>query len=151
MNIKINTKSGVFIFKNVFYDEEDGLLKILLNKTDTNSIIFDYVEMKEFLEECIKNKYFINKNDIKKTIFEFYTINIKNLEHDNINFLIYKICNAIIFHKIKINLKNNELNSLNIKNYRFLWFLYNYFESYSFNTPTVYNFTIYDYIFDNQN
>jgi hypothetical protein len=134
MNIKITTKSGVFTFKNVFYDEEDGLLKILLNKTDTNSIIFDYVEMKEFLEECIKDKYYNNKPC--------------NLEHDSI---IYKICNAIIFHKIKINLKNNEVNSLDNKNYRFLWFLYNYFESYSFITPIVYNFTIYDYIFDNQN
>lgn len=147
MNIKINTKSGVFIFKNVFYDEEDGLLKILLNKTDTNSIIFDYVEMKEFLEECIKDKYYNSENDIKKTILEFH----KKYEHDSMNFLIYKICNAIIFHKIKINLKNNEVNSLDIKNYRFLWFLYNHFEFFTTTPSIVYNFTIYDYIFDNQN
>lgn len=142
MNIKITTKSGVFIFKNVFYDEEDGLLKILLNKTDTNSIIFDYVEMKEFLEECIKDKYYLKKDNLN------FSMNIKNFNHDNMNF-IYKISNAIIFHKIKINLKNNEVNSLDNKNYRFLWFLYNYFESY--NISIVYNFTIYDYIFDNQN
>ena len=58
MTIKIITKSYIFLFNNVYYDEEAGLLKIINEKSES-CIVFDYIEMKNFLEEIMNEKYYI--------------------------------------------------------------------------------------------
>ena len=160
MELKISTKSFIYTFRNVYYDEEAGLLKTLLCKSASNSIIFDYLEIKLFLEEIMDNKYF--SDNINEIINQFN-------KNDNSDLLLYKISNMLIHYKnnhmvknikYKINKKFIELNTLDFdspqsqlieKNYKNLWFLINHFESVKMIVHKKENFTIYDYIIDNLN
>ena len=79
MEFNINTNSHIFSFKNVYYDDEAGLIKTLLNHSHKNSIIFDLVEMKTFLDEAINDKYFTSSYKITEVTFE-----LMNTLEDNV-------------------------------------------------------------------
>jgi hypothetical protein len=168
--LKIITKSYIFYFKNAFYDEEAGIIKTIFNKPsssymfsgsyNSNSVIFDYIEMQLYLENIMNSCYNINE----KELFELLN-NLNLFTNDNkLQNIIKKISNTIIHqinNPILIKIKHQIMhifsystsNNDNIEdNYKKLWFLFNHFDS-VIKKPTIYtkntNFTIFDYIFDN--
>jgi len=164
MTLQIKTKNYIFSFNNVYYDEEEGLLKILLNN---NSIVYDYMDFKNFLENAMDNKYFLCKENIDKN-FEILSLYLDNImDYNFLPEILYKMSNLIInYNKDSIIMKNkNKINdkffnlylhpfSFQIENvYKYLFLLYNHFESVKAIEKSLIinklNFTIYDYIFDN--
>jgi hypothetical protein len=164
MILQIKTNNYIFSFNNVFYDEEDGLLKILLN---SNSLVYDYMEFKNFLENTMDNKYFTPEENIDKnfTILSLYLDNI--MDYNCLPEILYKLSNLIINYKNnpiiiknKYKINNKFLNldshpfSYQIENvYKYLFLLYNHFESVSRIEKSLIknklNYSIYDYILDN--
>ena len=165
MIIRIITKSYIFSFNNVYYDEEAGLLKIIGEKS-ANSIVFDYIEMKDFLEEIMNEDYYV-KTDVNETsvLLNLYLDNLSNLNltQNKLSNIFIHNKNNLTINKIKnkINKKFFELNAIDFdvvhghlleKVYKNLYFLYNHFQSVEkLLIKEKINFTIYDYIFDNLN
>jgi hypothetical protein len=162
MEFNISTKSYIFSFRNIYYDDEAGLIKTLLNNNDSkNSIVFDIVDMKTFLEESMNDKYFTPIYKLKEVTLdlienlEFYLFgfssNIKNFKTVNLICLVNKISNMIIHHNsnpILNDIKNKIINKFialkaidfNIndsllieKVYKNLWFLFNHFIEFKIN------------------
>ena len=155
MEFNISTKSYIFSFRNIYYDDEAGLIKTLLNSNDKNSIVFDIVEMKAFLEESINDKYLVPPHKLKEVStdlidnLEFFLFgfssDIKKFKTTNLICLVNKIGNMIIHYNsnpILKNIKNKiinkfialktvefnqEDNALIEKVYKNLWFLFNHF------------------------
>lgn len=162
MEFNISTKSYIFSFKNIYYDDEAGLLKTLLNNNDSkNSIVFDIVDMKTFLEESINDKYFTPTFKLKEVTLDLienlefflfgFSSNIKNFKTENLICVVNKISNMIIHHNnnpILQDIKNKIINKFialkaidfNIndsllieKVYKNLWFLFNHFVGFKVN------------------
>jgi len=177
MEFNINTNSHIFSFKNVYYDDEAGLIKTLLNHSHKNSIIFDLVEMKTFLDEAINDKYFTPSYKITEVTFELMnTLEFFFIDKSykiNLICLVNKISNIIIHHHnqpILNDIKNKITNKFILlkttdfkindnllieKVYKNLWFLLNYFSSFKIKKRKAIEdnitFTIHDYLFDNLN
>jgi len=155
MDFHISTKSYIFSFRNIYYDDEAGVIKTLLNNKDKNSIIFDIVEMKSFLEESINDKYSVPLYKLKEVStdlidnLEFFLFgfspDIKKFKTTNLMCLVSKISNMIIHYNgnpILYDIKNKIINKFislkaidfNIadsesieKVYKKLWFLFNHY------------------------
>jgi len=158
MEYNISTKSYIFSFRNIYYDDEAGLIKTLLNNNDNNSIVFDIVEMKAFLEESINDKYLVPPHKLKEVAtdlidnLEFFLFgfssDIKKFKTTNLICLVNKISNMIIHYNnnpILYDIKNKIINKfielkaidfnladsvLIEKVYKNLWFLFNHFSKF---------------------
>jgi hypothetical protein len=168
--LKIITKSYIFHFKNAFYDEEAGIIKTIFNKPsssymfsgsyNSNSVIFDYVEMQLFLENIMNSSYSINENELFELLNNLNLFindhKLQNIIKKISNTIIHQINNPIII-KIKQQIMHifsySTSNNDNIEDsYKKLWFLFNHFDS-VIKKPIInikeINFTIFDFIFDN--
>ena len=168
--LKITTKSYIFYFKNAFYDEEAGIIKTIFNNPsssymfsgsyNSNSVIFDYVEMQLYLENIMNSCYNINENELFELLnnLNLYKndLTLQNIIKKISNTIIHQINNPIlikikkqIMHIFSYSTSNNDIIE---DYYKKLWFLFNHFDS-VIKKPTIYskntNFTIFDYIFDN--